>query len=129
MSVKFLRIAVAAFFILLGVAGILPNVEESVFSLNNRNMMVELIFGIVELISGAVLLFGLFNYNGVKLLHKASLVILIFWVARVILTKLVWSNPANLGFSGLFQWLLVVSLEVMIGAVIWVLVQAYDRRW
>ncbi len=129
MSIKLLRIAAALFFILLGLAGLLPHVEESIFSLNNRNMTIEILFGVVELVAGVVLLLGLFSYNGVRLLHTASLVILIFWIARIVLSKLIWSNPAGYNLSGLFQWFLVLSVEALVAAALWVLVQAYHRKW
>ena len=59
MPIKALRIITGLFFVVLGILGILPSIEEGIFSLNNNNILLEQLFGIIELICGVILLAAL----------------------------------------------------------------------
>ena len=127
MQIKVLRIATGAFFILLGVAGVLTNVEESIFSLNNGNITLEIVVGVVEIACGVILLAGLFNALGVRTMSTVTFVVLIFWVARLVLANFFWADiPVGNTFV-MIRWLLDLSAEVLIAAALWVLNTAY--KW
>jgi len=127
MSVKTLRSIVGIFLILLGIAGISPNIDESIFSLNNKNLTLEIIFGIVEIICGLIIFMGLFVNTKNKTVHRASLVVFCFWIARIILTKFIWSTPPLSNMSYFFTWALILSTEAIIAASIWLLIKTHKE--
>jgi hypothetical protein len=125
MPIKLLRIATGVFFILIGLAGVLTQVEEGAFSLNNDNILLEQIVGLVEIACGVILLAGLGSFR-TRTLATASLVVLIFWVLRIIVTNFVFASPFALGFTGLIGWGIYFSMELVIAAAIYILVKVYD---
>ena len=116
--VFFLQLAVGIFFFLLGLYGILPDIEESVFTLNNASLTLEVIFGVLEMLCSIVLIAGLFLYTQRKLMAFVSFVIFLFWAARIVLTKFIlgiWmSNGAFRFAGGPANWLLILSVELII---------------
>jgi hypothetical protein len=107
-----LKVFVSLFFIVLGIAGIAPGIGESVFSLNNNAYTLELCFGIVELLCGLFLLLSFFHLVPKKTVALVTLVILIFWVIRILLTKLLWGMP--LLQSSVVTWLIVLCTELIV---------------
>jgi uncharacterized membrane protein HdeD (DUF308 family) len=73
MSIKILRIFVAIFFLVLGITGILTSVDESIFSLNNGNLTLEIVFGVVEILCGLVILLNLFSEKKLQKCGKREL--------------------------------------------------------
>jgi hypothetical protein len=114
----FLQISLGIFFFVLGLFGVLPNVQESIFSLSDSNLAVELIFGLTEIACGIILVAGLFLYGQKKLLSLAGLVIFIFWAARIFVSKFVFGfKMVDGGFSfagGFEQWILGLLVELII---------------
>jgi hypothetical protein len=125
MSVKTLQAIVGAFFIILGLMGILPSVDEKMFSINNHRLYIEVFFGIVELICGVVLIYGLFSYVRRRTLYQASLVILVFWIARFVLSVFIWGFPSFLTLESGLNLLLLVSVELIIASAVLLLRQTY----
>lgn len=126
MSVKTLQILVGIFFLVLGLAGILPNVNEGVFALSYRYTNMELLFGVVELCCGIIMILSLFTFMTRKTIGRAVLVVFIFWIARIILSKIVWALP-HPSIESFLPWLLMVSAECIIAASIWLLAQSYRK--
>jgi hypothetical protein len=128
-SVKLLRVTLGIFFLVLGIIGVIPRLQESVFTLND-NFGLEIIFGIVELVCGLVLLSGLFPFIRKKMVSSASLVVLGFWLIRIILSKFVWG--LSIGNSGIIfhpvfsVWILVLSTELVIAAALYIVYRAYE---
>ncbi|MBN1412326.1 MAG: hypothetical protein JW969_15880 [Spirochaetales bacterium] len=126
----FLKLATAAFFLVLGLCGIFPNVEESIFSLNNTNHVIEVIFGILELICALVIFAGLFTKLRRNWMSLASLVIFIFWVLRVFYTQ--FFNKFHITGSSItflpdtMQWILNFTLELVVLAAIWTINRTYN---
>ena len=125
MSIKILKIFVGIFFLLLGITGIIPYVDESIFSLNNRSLTLEIIFGVVEIICGLIILLNLFSVKNYKSVANACIVVLIFWVARIILSNFIWGYPPNINSPRIFSWALVISTETVIAASVWVVARSY----
>lgn len=117
-----MRIALAVFFIVLGVIGVIPRLQESVFSLND-NLGLEIFFGIIEIICGLILAAGLFSLMKKKVISLALLVILCFWLLRLFLSKLLWglsfSNHGLLFRPSFSVWLLVFTAEIVIATAIY----------
>ncbi len=129
-SIKILRVALGIFFLLLGIMGVIPGVQESVFSLNDRRVGIEVIFGIVEIVCGILLIGGLFTVMKKKTISKAVLVVLIFWALRIAATKFIWGiNLSSRGvvFEPSFAaWILVLSCEMVIAAALYVVYLVYE---
>ncbi len=125
MPIKLLRIATGVFFILLGLAGVLTQVEEAGFSLNNNNILLEQLVGLVEIACGVVLLAGLGGFR-TRTLATASLIVLIFWILRIVVTNFVFSSPFALGWASLIGWGIHFSMELVIAAAVYILVKVYD---
>ncbi|OHD63238.1 MAG: hypothetical protein A2176_11680 [Spirochaetes bacterium RBG_13_51_14] len=127
--VKLLRLSLGFFFLILGVIGVIPRLQESIFTLND-NLGLEIIFGVVELVCGLVLVAGLFTFIRKKAISIASLVVLVFWTVRIILSKFVWG--LSIGNSGVIfhpvfsTWLLVLSAELIIAAALFIMYRAYE---
>jgi hypothetical protein len=129
MSIKILRIFVAIFFLVLGVTGILTNVDESIFSLNNSNLTLEIVFGVIEILCGLVILLNLFsrkNYRGVS---NASLIVLLFWIARIILSKFIWGSVPAIDSPRIYSWALDVLTGLVIAASVFVLAMSHQQKY
>ncbi len=128
-SVKILRLTLGLFFIVLGIIGVVPQLQESVFTLND-NYYLEIIFGAVDLVCGIILIVGLLTFARKKAIATASIVVFFFWLLRIILTKFVWG--LTIGNSGIYfkpffsVWLLILAVELVIAAALYVVYQASD---
>jgi hypothetical protein len=123
------QLAVSAFFIVLGLMGVLPDVDEGVYSLRATEWWFELAVGIAELLCGAVLLFGLFASPQRKTLRTASNAILVFWIARVAYTRFIVSGSLSTAFGSLgafLSWLLLISTELIILLSVWLIARRYE---
>lgn len=128
-SIKMLRLSLGLFFLVLGIIGVIPQVQESVFSLND-NFGLEVIFGVVELVCGVILLAGLFTFTKKKTVAIASAVVIFFWILRIVLSKFVWG--LSVGGSGIVfhpgfpAWILVLGVELVIAAALFLIYRAYE---
>jgi hypothetical protein len=129
MSIKILRVFVAIFFLILGLTGILTNVDESIFSLNNSNLTLEIVFGVIEILCGLVILLNLFSGKNYRSVTNASLIILLFWIARIILSKFVWGSVPAADSPGIFSWALDIFTELVIAASVFVLAMRHQRKY
>ncbi len=128
-STFFLQLTVAAFFLLLGIYGVLPDVQEGVFSLWDKNRPLEIIFGLFELCSSLVLVAGLVVYTRRRALYLASLSIFVFWSARIVISKFVFGITVIRGnpyFSNGFpNWILMLTVESIILVAIFMINRRY----
>lgn len=132
-SIFFLQLAIALFFLILGVQGIVNNMSQnSGFArevasfLNAENPAVqktELIMGIISLVAGLLLLLGLFRFGDSRLVVISSVLIFLFWMTRLIMvrfmTELVVRNGNITFYPDFSTWLLAVSTDVIILCSIW----------
>lgn len=123
------QLGIALFFIVLGVMGILPEVDEGVFSLNNGNQTVEAIVGVLEVLAGIVLLVGLFGSPKRKTLRFAGYAVFVFWAVRIAYTKFITGffiqgNVIVLQFF--MQWILMILAELIILMAIYLVVKRYS---
>ena len=63
--IRILRLCLGAFFIILGICGIFPELHESIFELSGgyRYYTLEVIFGVVEILCGLLLVLGFFVFR------------------------------------------------------------------
>lgn len=115
-----LRLVTGLFFVVLGLAGIMPSVGEGIFDLAGGYSNLEVIFGIIELLCGVILVAGLFTLMSRNVTNIAGMAILIFWGLRVVLTRFIW------GFNPGIPWLLVLSCELIIFFAVFAVYQAYE---
>jgi hypothetical protein len=127
-SLLLLRITLAVFFFILGICGMSTSINESVFSLGEgRILPLEIAFGIVEIICGIILFLGLFFSTARKYTSLSTIIILIIWLVRIIITRFVYGlSWIDGSFSDFMLWLLVLSVELFIAAAILVLHKRLD---
>jgi hypothetical protein len=127
MSVKTLQAIVGIFFLLLGIMGIMTDVDEGVFGISNRHIGVEILFGVIELICGVIMIAALFVKMHRQSLYRASMAVFVLWIVRILFSRIVWgppqSNPASV-----LNWCLIVSVEAIIAASVWLLATTYQRQ-
>ncbi len=120
-----MRIAFGAFFIVLGITGIIPQAGEGIFSLSKGQTPLEIVFGIVELACGLFLLLDAFRRMPGNISKMFLLVILLFWLARIVVTDFVQAiDLTNRGiiFKPTFwSWLLTLTTEVALASGLWAL--------
>lgn len=122
-----LRLFLGIFFIILGIAGI-TNTSESVFAIHHTNIKnIEVIFGVLELICGLLIFLGFFSFFARQYTFISGIIILILWIIRIIMSKFVWNFPStNSSLHTIIDWLLILSAELVIGAVILALIRRND---
>jgi len=131
-TIKVLRIALGLFFVVLGVLGIMTNVDESIFRLTNSNLTLEIIFGIVEVVCGLLILLGIFAFSSFKAISFGGTIVFLFWLVRIVLTKFVWcfymtKNSLSFRFLPDFPtWLLTLTVELVIAGALLVVIKKYD---
>jgi hypothetical protein len=128
LSLDLLRVSIGAFFVLLGLYGILPTVEESVFSLVPKQGygVAEIFFGIVELVCGVLILLSMFTFLPKQVKQISSLLIFIFWCARVIISKFILELQYMATLDYFSQWLLVLAAQLVIAAALWIFYRNSD---
>lgn len=130
-SRSLLQLGLGVFFFIIGLFGILPSVQESIFSLTDSNLPLELVFGLIEMGCGIILLTGLFLYGQRKLLALAALIVFIFWAARIFISQFVFGfamkNGAFYFYGGFEQWLITLIVELIILISIWNIRERYAR--
>ncbi|MBN1649534.1 MAG: hypothetical protein JW874_15955 [Spirochaetales bacterium] len=124
-----IKFSLGIFFLILGILGIVPSLEEGGFSLNNKMLSLEVIFGVVELICGLFIIVSMFMVFTRKLKYRVAWIILVFWLARIFLSKIVWGfrvvSKGIMIYPNLSTWLLVLSCELVIAACLWMNVRTY----
>ena len=127
MPIKALRIITGLFFLVLGILGVLPSIEEGIFSLNNNNILMEQLFGVIEIICGVILLASLFVHATRKTIYRAAMIVFLFWVVRIVLAQFVFhAVPTDITSGAFAIWLLHLLAQIQIAISVWVLTKAYD---
>ena len=128
-STLFLQIGIGIFFFVLGLFGLLPSIQESIFSLSDENLALEVIFGIIEMACGIILILGLFLYGKKSLLSKVSFIIFIFWAARIFVSRFVFGirvvNGTLYLAGGFPQWFLTLLIELILLVVLFDIKEMY----
>ncbi len=119
-SMLFLHIAVAAFFILIGIVGVAYQTWD-LHWFGGQNNVLNILISILCLASGIILLVGLFVHVNAKLLFAASLGILIFWILRIVWVFVVRGAYLN----NFLIWLEQLSFDVVILAAVWLVARRY----
>jgi len=128
-SLTILKITLGIMFIVLGICGVSDSIDESVFRLSWDYTGIEVIFGVIEIICGLVLLFGHLFLIKSRAIYWGSLVILIFWLVRIALTKFAWGiliRGGNMTINSFFTWLLELFAELTVAAALYVLLVRND---
>jgi hypothetical protein len=128
-SLMFLHITTAAYFILLGLVGIVNyNSDLSRFgrsivqALGGRNDVLGLIFSILCLVAGIVLVVALFARIDSVMGGTAGLILFIFWALRIIYVYF----RKDVFQPDLLVWLLQICPDVVILAALWHLGRKYS---
>ena len=126
------RLSIGFFFIVLGLLGILPQVDESIFSLPYGFLWIEMLLGILELVCGIFLITSVFVKLKQKLTYNATLIILIVWTLRIFLSKFVFGiklNNSGIVFLPQFSiWIIVLSCELIVESSLFTLLKTVKER-
>jgi uncharacterized membrane protein YphA (DoxX/SURF4 family) len=129
-STNILRLLLGSFFIVLGICEIFPNTSTGIFSLRSGNPTLETIFGITEIICGLLVLLGFFLFSNQKGIFWGGFIVLIFWIARIVLSKFIWGFDfmynGNINIPAFFSWLLYLLCETIIAAALLMTVKEYN---
>jgi hypothetical protein len=127
-SPLFLQIAVAAFFFLLGLLGVLNYHtdlarfgREVVRIFGGRNDTLNIIVSILSLVSGAILLLGIFLSIQARVMYAAGLAIFVYWALRII--YFFFLN--DIFEPDFLAWLERLSLDVVVLASVWIVARRY----
>jgi hypothetical protein len=117
------QIALGAFFVVLGIVGIIPQSGEGMFSLSPGRTTLEIVFGVVEALCGAFFLFDAVSRVSRKTTRLVIVSVLALWALRVIISEFV--NGIVLRSDGIFFrpnfwfWLLALSVDFLVAAILW----------
>ncbi len=128
-SIVFLQVAVGAFFLLLGLLGIV-NYNSSVSRFGRemvrifggRSDALNLIVAILSLAAGIILLLGLFLRIDSRVMYAAALAVFIYWALRILYVFF---------FNNIFEpdflvWLEQLSIDVVVLASAWLIARMYS---
>ncbi len=125
-----LRLILGAFFILLGIAELFPEISESIFALNFSENWLYIVFGVAEILCGLLLLLGFVMFNDVRSVQWGSLIAFIFWVARIVLTRFVWgltfTASGAINWYRFIEWAMIFSVDIIIGFAILTIMRRYE---
>lgn len=131
-STTLLRLALGAFFIVLGILNLSQTMNEGIFSLTPRDNLqwLEIGFGVVELICGAFFVASAFLYLAEKTMYRSTLVILISWLTYLVLQRFFLGNfflpeGARFVWATFGNWILILFNELVIAAVLGVMLKAF----
>lgn len=131
--VFFIQIAIAVYFIILGLQGIMNYKESdsffqeiaSIFKKSGISKETELILGIFSLLAGALLLLSLFNIGSRNTLLLFIIIILVVWLVRIIMVRFinqVQIDDGSITFNpDFFSWLQQLALDIIILCSIWMI--------
>jgi len=129
-SVRLLRLILGAFFIILGITGLFRELPEGIFGLQTGYNWLEVVFGVTEIICGILILLGFFIFSDSRPVYWGSFIVLIFWIARIILSRFFWGfnfiYRGQISIPSFFSWLLALSCELIIAAALFVIVGRYE---
>ncbi|MBN2546621.1 MAG: DoxX family membrane protein [Spirochaetes bacterium] len=125
-----LRLILGAFFIILGIADIFPEIGESIFYLNVVYNWMYILFGVVEILCGLLILLGFIMFNDVKPIQWGSLIAFIFWVARIVFSRFIgglsFAGSYGIDWYKFFEWCLIFSTDLIIAFAILSLMRRYE---
>ncbi len=117
------QIALGAFFVVLGIVGIIPQSGEGMFSLSPGRTTLEIVFGVVEALAGAFFLVDAVSRVSRKTTRLVLLSIMALWALRVVISEFV--NGIVLRSDGIsfrpnfWFWLLALSVDFLVAAILW----------
>ena len=126
-SLLILQLALALFFFLLGLSGIVNYSSDAqqfgrnvVAAFGGQNDVVGIVISILLLISGVVLLAGPFLKGMGSMLKLATLVIVVIWLVRIVILFFV----NDIFEPDFLTWLQLLSLDVTVLVAAWLIHKA-----
>ena len=124
--IRILRLCLGAFFIILGLCGIFPDIGESIFSLQYDYVTLEVIFGIIEIFCGILIVTGFFLFKTSQPVYWGGFIAFIIWVSRIVLTRFIWGLNFEITMAQFIEWLLILCSQLIIGASLLVIIKRFD---
>jgi hypothetical protein len=129
--IRLMRLALGVFFVTLGICGIFRELNASVFSLQYYYTVLEVVFGIVEVICGLLLAAGFFIFKDSQPVFWGGFIAFILWCIRIIFSKFIWGmnffiGNGNISIPIFIQWLLILVVEIIIALSLLVVIKRYE---
>lgn len=127
-SMALLLGTLGAFFIVLGITGIIPQAGEGIFQLSRDRTTLEIVFGVIELACGAFCLYDALRPVPRKTSTLVLLVILGLWLVRVVVSEFI--QGIDLNSSGIlfrpnfWSWALTLVTDLVIAVCVWIAYKA-----
>ncbi|MBN1523257.1 MAG: hypothetical protein JW904_02135 [Spirochaetales bacterium] len=125
-----LRIPIGIFFFILGLCGVIRTIDEGPFSLapGSSYGVLEILFGIAEIAAGVIILAGLITILSRKTMKLVSLLVLVFWLSRIAVSKFVFGLARINNGADFTIWLLVLAAEAIIAAALYIFYRSYPSN-
>lgn len=122
-TMALLMMALGLFFVVLGIIGIIPQAGEGIFGLSSGRTTLEVVFGVLELLCGAFLLYDAVARIPAKTSSAVLLVIFGLWIIRIVITLFVQGidfRSSGIVFHPAFwTWLLTLATDLVIASGLW----------
>jgi len=122
-SMALMMLALGLFFTVLGISGIIPQAGEGIFGFSKDRTTLEVVFGVLELLCGAFLLFDAVKRIPSKTSSTVLLVIFALWVIRIVVTQFIQGldfDSGGIEFQPTFwSWMLTLSTDLVVAAALW----------
>ena len=124
-SMSLLMVAMGLFFVVLGITGIIPQAGEGIFGFSRDRTTVEIVFGVLELLCGAFLLYDAFSRMPKKTSSMVLLVIFALWAVRLVVTEffqgLDFKSGEIIFHPSFWAWALTLATDLVVAAGLWAL--------
>ncbi|MDA3851018.1 MAG: hypothetical protein PF447_07065 [Spirochaetaceae bacterium] len=138
---RLMQLALAFFFLILGIQEVMSSQQSDLVNDINRGLnelmgrgmdpRLEMVVGILAVISGLLMLLGVFQLTNGRLVFLFTSIIMIYWSVRFVLirfiTDIVASQGALIFQPSLEQWLMNSSMDLIILCSLWMILRAYSR--
>lgn len=137
MTLRIMQLALAFFFLVLGIQEVVGSQQSDLVrglnQLFNRGAdpRIDLVIGIVAIVSGLLLLLGVFQMAKPRMVQLFSLIIMIFWAIRFVYIRFTVQISMGQGsltfYPNLEGWLLAASQDLIVLCALWLILQGYSR--
>jgi hypothetical protein len=122
-SSTLVQIALGFFFVALGIAGIIPQAGEGIFSLSPGRTTLEIVFGVIEVLCGVFFLVDAVKRIPRKTSMLAILVIMCLWALRIFISEfyrgIELRSDGVLFHPNFWNWLLTLSIDLVVASLLW----------
>ncbi len=122
-SSTLVQIALGFFFVALGIVGIIPQAGEGIFSLSKNQTVLEIVFGVIEVMCGIFFLVDSFKRIPRKTSMLVIIVIMCLWALRIVISEFFGAidlrSDGILFHPNFWSWLMTLSVDLVVASLLW----------